>query len=208
MTDARRVLVIGSDKAFAQAVSDILAAQFPEAFSVAVDPGNVRARPDASALVIDARTGPAQGVAFVERMRAMGFAAGIAIVWDGEPRDGAESTMVNEAARRMGFAVVPPDTLAEQLVPRLAVVPSANGGFADQVMRARRLAAAGEIALRLQHSLNNPIAGIMAEAQLMELDAVTPDQAEALARIVALCRRLVDLIHSLDGVGAGEGSPR
>ena len=207
MTSGLRVLVIGNDPAFALAVSEILAAQFPEALSDRIDAENVRARPDASALVIDARTDPAHGVGMVERMRAMGFTSGIAVVCDGEPRGGPDSATVREAERRMGFAVVPPDTLAEQLVPRLADLLSANAAHGDQVMRARRLAAAGEIALRLQHSLINPIAGIMAEAQLMQFDAVTPEQAAALARIVALCRRLVDLIHSLDGVGAGECSP-
>ena len=68
-------------------------------------------------------------------------------------------------------------------------------------MRARRLIAAGEIALRFQHSLNNPLAGILAEAQLMLLDALPPDQHGALERIVGLCRRIIELGKSLDGIG-------
>ena len=49
MTSGLRVLVIGNDPAFALAVSEILAAQFPEALSDRIDAENVRARPDASA---------------------------------------------------------------------------------------------------------------------------------------------------------------
>jgi signal transduction histidine kinase len=68
-------------------------------------------------------------------------------------------------------------------------------------MRARRLVAAGEIALRFQHSVNNPLAGILAEAQLMQLDPVTAEQNEALERIVMLCRRIIELGRTLDGMG-------
>jgi C4-dicarboxylate-specific signal transduction histidine kinase len=68
-------------------------------------------------------------------------------------------------------------------------------------MRARRLVAAGEIALGFQHAVNNPLAGILAEAQLMQMDPVTKEQSEALERIVALCRRIIELGKALDGMG-------
>ena len=67
--------------------------------------------------------------------------------------------------------------------------------------RARRLIAAGEIAMRFQHSLNNPLAGILAEAQLLQLESLLPDQHAALERIVGLCRRIIELGRSLDGMG-------
>ena len=47
---------------------------------------------------------------------------------------------------------------------------------------------------------NNPLAGIMAEAQLMQLESPTADQAAALERMVALCRRMIELTRTLDGV--------
>ena len=77
----------------------------------------------------------------------------------------------------------------------------AGSEHAAEVMRARRLVAAGQIAIGFQHSLNNPLAGILAEAQLMQLDPMAPEQHEALERIVALCRRIIELGRALDGMG-------
>ena len=92
--------------------------------------------------------------------------------------------------------------MAGELVGRLAEQLAAAGSeHAPQVMRARRLIAAGEIALRFQHALNNPLAGILAEAQLMQLESLPPEQHAALERIVGLCRRIIELGRSLDGMG-------
>jgi signal transduction histidine kinase len=103
----------------------------------------------------------------------------------------------------MGYVMVRPDALAERLMPALEEqLALAAAPCTDQVTHARRLVAAGEIAVGLQHALNNPLAGIMAEAQLMQLESPSPDQAAALERIVTLCRRMVDLTHALDGVGS------
>ena len=65
----------------------------------------------------------------------------------------------------------------------------------------RSAAAAGEVALSLQHSLNNPLAALMAEAQLLELESMEPEHREAVRRMVELCRRMVDELRRLDGVG-------
>ena len=45
------------------------------------------------------------------------------------------------------------------------------------------------------------LAGILAEAQLMLLDPLPPDAHAALTRIVALCKRIVELGKTLDGMG-------
>lgn len=68
--------------------------------------------------------------------------------------------------------------------------------------RTRQLLAAGEVAMRLQHSLNNPLTALMAEAQLMELEAESEEQREACGRLVAQCRRMMEIIRRLDGIGA------
>jgi signal transduction histidine kinase len=64
----------------------------------------------------------------------------------------------------------------------------------------QRLLAAGELAMRMQHSLNNPLAALLAEAQLLELEQLSPDHRGSVERIIELCRRVIDVVRGLDGV--------
>jgi signal transduction histidine kinase len=192
---ALRIVVIGSDAAFGTVVRDVLGAQLPDSASERLDPAHLRTRPAADAVVLDARADTQNGAALAARMRAMGFAGAIVVI-SAEPGD---ATAAFAAA---GAAHIAPDALANRLVPCIGdQLALAGSEHAAQVMRARRLIAAGEIALGFQHSLNNPLAGILAEAQLMQLDPLPPEQHAALERIVALCRRIIELGRSLDGMG-------
>ncbi|HLA89532.1 MAG TPA: hypothetical protein VJL28_03750 [Gemmatimonadaceae bacterium] len=190
-----RILIVGTDHAFAGAVRDVITSQIPESECDTLEPDHVRTRPEAGVVLVDARADTARAAETTDRVRAMGFAGALVLL-------GAAGGALSERAARNGCAVVAPDRLAHELVPRLAeLVAAAELPHADQAMRARRLVAAGEIALKLQHALNNVIAGIMAEAQLMQMDPVSAEHAEALARIVELCRRMVELTRRLDGIG-------
>ena len=77
----------------------------------------------------------------------------------------------------------------------------AKSPHAAQVMQRTAIVAAGEFASGFQHSLNNPLTGILAEAQLMQLESANPEQHAALERIVVLCRRIMELGKSVDGMG-------
>jgi len=190
-----RLIVVGSDAAFAATIRGVIAAQLPDAVADTLDPAHLRSRPVADAVVIDAHADAAQGAAFAARVRAMGFAGALVVVVDA-------SADVAHALSVAGAAQVHSHELASQLVLLLAEqLANAGSEHAAQVMRARRLIAAGEIAMRFQHSLNNPLAGILAEAQLMQLDSLPPEQHAALERIVGLCRRIIELGRSLDGIG-------
>jgi signal transduction histidine kinase len=192
---ALRIVIIGADSAFGMAVREIVAAQLPDAASEILDPAHLKTRPLADAVVIDARSSVANGAVLAARVRAMGFAGAAVVVCD-DPGDRAY------ALQAAGAAHVAPDKLANQLVPCVGeMLAHAGSEHAPQVMRARRLIAAGEIAMGFQHSLNNPLAGILAEAQLMQLDPLPREQHAALDRIIALCRRIIDLGRSLDGMG-------
>ncbi len=46
----------------------------------------------------------------------------------------------------------------------------------------------------LAHSLNNPLAGLLAELQLLEMDDLAPAHLEAVKRAIALCRRLIQIV--------------
>lgn len=185
--------MLAADAAFASAIREILGVELPDSVTETLDPTHLKSRPIADGLVVDGRADAAKGAALATRLRAMGFAGAIVVVSEGD------------TAAELGAAgaeQTPPGELASQLVARLSEQLSLAGSeHAAQVMRARRLIAAGEIALRFQHSLNNPLAGILAEAQLMQLDALPAEQQAALERIVGLCRRIIELGKSLDGMG-------
>ncbi len=192
---ALRLLVVGADAGFAAAIRDVLSAQLPDSAAETLDPAHLRTRPVADGVVIDGHDDATRGVEVAARMRAMGFAGALVVVLDRNAEPGA-------GLAAAGAARAASDQLAVEVVSQLAEQLAHVGSeHAAQVMRARRLIAAGEIALRFQHSLNNPLAGILAEAQLMQLDPLPPDQHAALERIVGLCRRIIDLGRSLDGMG-------
>lgn len=46
----------------------------------------------------------------------------------------------------------------------------------------------------LQHTLNNPLAGLLAELQLLEMDDLAPEQRAAVGRAIALCRRVIQIV--------------
>jgi signal transduction histidine kinase len=189
-----RVVVVGGDTPFASSVCDVIAAQLPQAACDCIDPALLRTRPAADALVVDSRSAPTDGVALAARLRAMGFSGAIALI-------GSTDHEASADAARYGWVMIDKDQLAHDLVPQLAnQLEMAGSPHAARVMRARRLVAAGEIAQKLQHSLNNPLMGLLAEAQLMQLENPSAEQAAALERMVALCRRMVELTRSLDGL--------
>jgi signal transduction histidine kinase len=71
-----------------------------------------------------------------------------------------------------------------------------------------QLAAAGAIALDMRHQINNPLAALLAEAQVLGLEPLAPEQQEAVERIVELCRRVVALVRELDVATRGAVATR
>lgn len=47
----------------------------------------------------------------------------------------------------------------------------------------------------LQHSLNNPLAGLLAELQLLEMEELAPDHRESVERAIGLCRRVIQIVR-------------
>lgn len=89
--------------------------------------------------------------------------------------------------------------------------------LAEELRRTRMLVAAGERALGLRHALNNPLAALVAEVQLLQLDeSLDREHRAAAARMLELCRRLVQVVRRLDaeeeaaapGAPEGAGGPR
>jgi len=71
----------------------------------------------------------------------------------------------------------------------------------------QQLAAAGAIALEFRHQVNNPLAALLAEAQMLALEPLAPEHRAAAERMVELCRRTVTLLRELDAAtrAAAEG---
>ncbi len=69
----------------------------------------------------------------------------------------------------------------------------------SSLRRTRRLLKAGQAALGIRHSLNNPLTAILAEAQLLELEDLPEEHAQSVKRIVEQARRMIGITRSLDG---------
>ena len=140
----------------------------------------------------------------VRRLRAAGFGGRILVLGDAilAPTSTTEEELSRLGASRVSTARLGP-SLAEVFVT--ALEPRSSDPGTQQLFahlgRTRQLLSAGEIAIGLQHSMNNPLAAILAESQLLEMDDLSPDQREAVGRIVALCRRMTAVVRRLDGIG-------
>jgi signal transduction histidine kinase len=78
-----------------------------------------------------------------------------------------------------------------------------DAALSAELLQARRVFAAGQAALSLQHGINNPLAALLAEAQLLQLEDLTNEQRASADRMVELCRRIVTLVRRLDALGDG-----
>ena len=158
--------------------------------------------PPCAVAILDA-TGDAGAVAELARgIRAGGSKAAIILVVGAPderlaarvaPYGVLEQVPLQEASRALGPA------LERALGPGDA--SAAHAAALDELRRAQRLVAAGEIALGLQHSMNNPLTAILAEAQLLEMEELAPEIRTAVGRIVENTRRLVTLVRKLDVIG-------
>jgi len=204
-TERALSLACVADQSHAAAtLHEALLSLFPGAAVQRVDTGVELMVPDAvDCAVVDATVNGADGLDVLRRLRARGYAGAAVLIVDA-----ARSSEVDpEAADRLGARSC---SLAESIAPLGSAVADAlqvrGGESGETALRAlrqtQRLLAAGEVAMRLQHSLNNPLAALLAEAQLLELETTLPaDHRESVGRIIELSRRVIDVVRGLDGIG-------
>jgi signal transduction histidine kinase len=154
--------------------------------------------PRADAVLIDSGPRAQATVETLRVLRARGFDGPILLV-TAVPDDAA----LRGTAHALGVHIVgrerldgSPSELAEALTTALKKEPEVTA----ELRQARRIFAAGQSALSLQHSINNPLAALLAEAQLLQLEELTADQRGAVDRMVELCRRVVALVRRLDAL--------
>jgi signal transduction histidine kinase len=162
--------------------------------SAAVAEGEI---PVAGAAVVDADT--PRGTADILRvLRARGFSAPIVVI-----TSAPDDAMMRAAADSLGAVVIArslSDTSPPDLAEALSRALGAGEHVAPELKRARRIFAAGQVALSIQHGINNPLAALMAEAQLLQMEALSAEQRDAVDRMVELCRRIVALVRRLDSL--------
>ncbi|HYV97361.1 MAG TPA: histidine kinase dimerization/phospho-acceptor domain-containing protein [Gemmatimonadaceae bacterium] len=57
-----------------------------------------------------------------------------------------------------------------------------------------------QLVLNLQHALNNPLTALLAEVQMLQMEAATDDERETADRLLQLVNRMTETVRSLDGV--------
>ena len=134
-------------------------------------------------------------------LRARGFVGGVVILIPTE-----DDATLRTVAHSLGAECITRRE-AESSPAELGAALTASLGEGSvavaEVARARRIFAAGQAALSLQHSINNPLAALLAEAQLLELEELTGEQREAVVRMIDLCRRVITLVRRLDVLASG-----
>jgi hypothetical protein len=102
--------------------------------------------------------------------------------------DGADAAGAVRAALDALRGTLPAAALAvSELRTEEVVAPAA----ALELGRIRRAIADGAAARSWRHTMNNSLAAILAEAQLLEMERLTTSQLDGVGRIVALCRSTV-----------------
>jgi signal transduction histidine kinase len=200
---------VADQSATAAVLYEALVGLFPRATVTRVDTGAERTLPSVvHCAVVDATVHGEGGIEVLRRLRARGY-GGAAVLMVDPARGSAEDDA--GTAQRMGARCCPFDEgfttpLGQAIVDVLRVTDDGvEGSASSRAVRAvrhnQRLVAAGELAMRLQHSLNNPLAALLAEAQLLELEALDPEHQASVKRIIELTRRVVEVVRGLDGIG-------
>ena len=130
-------------------------------------------------------------------LRARGFEAPIVVV-----ASVPEDAVLRSTTDPLGATCVARfDASPIELGTALATALGSDANQSPELVRLRRTFAAGQVALSLQHGINNPLAALLAEAQLLQLEDLTGEQRASADRMVELCRRIVGLVRRLDVLG-------
>ena len=194
------LLLVVEEESRAVSVRQRLSLILPRASIVTADPDALaeEALPRADAAVIDGGATARLTVETLRVLRARGFAAPALLVTaapdDAALRATADSLGVRAVARERI------DGSPSELALALTAALDSEPGVTAELRQARRIFAAGQSALSLQHAINNPLAALLAEAQLLQLEELTAEQRGSVDRMVELCRRIVALVRRLDAL--------
>jgi signal transduction histidine kinase len=195
----------------ADILRDIVQALMPTARVDSADTSVLRHLPTSDGIILSVGSMYQAAESMMRELRARGNGDPVLVVAD-------DLTMLpNPELRRFGVSrfvttddidVTLPGALEGLLREGSARRSDADAERLHDVLRhVHALLAAGQLAVRLQHRLNNPLAALLAEAQLLELEPLTPDVAASVQRMVELCRRVIEETRSIDGLANAVGGP-
>ena len=196
-----RIGLVSGSQPITALVQESVAAALPTATFVETAPDATAALADCALVFIDA-TGDGATVGDIARRLRAG-ASRSALVLIVNARDEALAKAVAPAG---AIEQVEVKTLAPAMAETVERAVGTNGwseeliAARDELRRTQRLIAAGEIALGLQHAMNNPLTSVLAEAQLLEMEPLPAETLTAVRRIIEGTRRLVALVRKLDVV--------
>lgn len=203
MSASLRIGLISNSAPVVSLVRESVTAALPTAAFNDVAPDAIGKLPNCALIFIDATTDTVEAAEIAQRLRASASRAALVFV----------VTARDELLARSAAPVGALDQLETRALgsAMASTVERAVGGDVwsedllaarDELRRTQRLLAAGEIALGLQHAMNNPLTAVLAEAQLLEMESLPPEIATAVRRIIESTRRLVVLVRKLDVVVA------
>lgn len=190
------VLCVGADREVGEFVREAAALTLP-AVTVRDLPAaqGKDTTPADVAVICESATGAS--LQTLRLLRASGFKHGAIVIGEMEETS-------PDLARWAPVRVLPRERAARELATVVGALSDLASRKTDPanlaLQRTRQLIAAGEIALGLQHSINNPLTALLAEAQLLEFEELPQDHREAVERIVVQTRRVIELVKGLDGI--------
>ncbi len=192
------VMLVTEDAALEQLIRETLATVLPSATvttaSLAMAPAS-----DADLAVVDQSVRGLKDLTAVQELRARGFRGGIALLAASCDRAVAQQLLALAPTRcvaRSELLTALPAALAD-LSARPDLGPEV-GPIQRELRRTQQLVAMGEATSRIQHTLNNPLTALLAEAQLLEMEDLSEEHRAAVRRMIELCRRLVVMVRGLD----------
>lgn len=157
--------------------------------------------PAADAALIDGGSVPRTTADLIRGLRARHFEGPIVVITPVPDDAVLHAAMASLGADHIERRLA--DHSTSDLAATLTATLAANATVAAELRQARRVFAAGQTALSLQHAINNPLAALMAEAQLLQMEELSADQRGSVNRMVELCRRIVPMVRRLDALSDG-----
>jgi signal transduction histidine kinase len=192
------VMLVMEDAPLEQLTRELLATTLPSA-SVTTVPLATASASDADVAVVDQAVRGLKGVTAVQELRSRGYRGGIVLL----------AAVCDAAIEQRLLALAPARCIARAematALPAALVALSAQadpgeelGAIQKELRRTQQLVAMGEATSRIQHTLNNPLTALLAEAQLLEMEELSDEHRAAVKRMIGLCRRLVVMVRGLD----------
>lgn len=204
-----RIVCISTDVHASAALQATVAAILPTSQVDAADTSIVRGRPDAECVIVAVGSTYSAALSLVRELRARGFDKSVILVVHSP-----EGVSVSDLAHLGVGAVLRQSEVALKLPGALLALlelerTGAQSPHAAEILaslrRMQSMLAAGEVASQLQHNLNNPLAALLTEAQLLALEPLSQEHAVSVGRIVELCRRVIEVSRSVEGIASSRG---